>query len=155
MNYIKEAENLLWYYNDLYRSIENMNREIAKLVGKQGPNGLNAISLEPTGVYGSGNEDDNTYNLLFKLKMLSESREKTVIEFEKVNVILTEISQEYGCELFGAVLRKWYIEKIPKEEIAKQIGYSPTSRTSIYDIKNRAIKKFAVRYLGIDVVRVI
>lgn len=155
MNYIKEAENILWYYNDLYRSIENMNREIAKLVSKQGPGGLNAISLEQTGCHGSGKEDDNTYNLLFKLKTLSESREKTVTEFDKVDEILAEISQEHGCELYGGVLKKWYIEKIPKEEIAKQIGYSPTSRTSIYDIKNRAIKKFAVRYHGIDVVKAI
>jgi len=155
MNYIKEAENILWYYNDLYRSVENMNREIAKIVSHQSPSSLNAICLEPTGIHGSGKADDNTYNLLFRLKTLSESREKTLIEFSKVDDILSEISYEPGCELFGVVLRKWYIEKMPKEEIAKQIGYSPLSRTSIYDLKNRAIKKFAVRHFGLDVVRAI
>lgn len=155
MNYIKEAENVLWYYNDLYRSIENMNREIAKIVSRQGPSSLNAIQLDVTGIHGSGDADDNTYNLLFKLKTLTENYEKTTLELDEINKILDEISQDEGCERYGEVLRKWYIEKIPKEEIAKHLGYSVTSRTTIYDIRSRAIKKFAVRYHGIEVVKAI
>jgi hypothetical protein len=155
LNYIKEAENVLWYYNDLYRSVENMNREIAKIVSRQGPSSLNAVQLDATGVRGSGDADDNTYNLLFRLKTLTENREKTLAELGEIDSLFEEISQEQGCELYGKVLKKWYIEKVPKEEIAKQIGYSPTSRTSIYDLKARAIKKFAVRYHGIEAVKAI
>lgn len=153
MNYIKEAENILWYYNDLYRSIENMNREIAKLVSKQGPSALNAIQLEVTGIHGSGDADDNTYNLLFKLKTLSENRAKTIEELEKADKILDEISQESGCELYGQVLKEWYIKRTPKDEIAEQIGYS--TRVSVYQIRDRAIKKFAVRHFGLDTLKVI
>ncbi len=153
MNYIKEAENVLWYYNDLYRSIENLNREIAKLVGRQVPDTLSAIQLDETGSHGSGSQDDNTYNLLFKLKTLSESREKTIIELQKIRDILDEISKEKGCEFYGKVLEEWYIYRTPKEDIAKNIGYS--SKTSIYEIRTRAIKKFAVRYLGIDALKII
>jgi hypothetical protein len=153
LNYIKEAENVLWYYNDLYRSIENMNREIAKIVSRQGPSDLNAMQLDATGIHGSGDADDNTYNLLYKLKTFSEEREKTIAELGKIDQLLNDISQESGCKYYGAVLRKWYIEKVPKEEIAKSIGYSVTSRTSIYDLKSRAIKKFAVNYHGIEAVK--
>lgn len=155
MNYIKEAENILWYYNDLYRSVENMNREIAKIVSRQGPSTLNAIQLEPTGIHGGGSADDNVNNLMFKLKTLTDNREKTIAELEKVDTILNEIAKDPGCELYGEVLREWYIYRTPKEEIAKQIGYSPTSRTSIYDIRSRSIRKFAVRYFGIDALKAI
>ncbi len=153
MNYIKEAENVLWYYNDLYRSIENMNREIAKIVSRQEPSALNAIQLDATGIHGSGDADDNTYNLLFKLKVLTEGREKTVAELKEIDSALNEISQDEGCKYYGQVLKEWYIFRTPKDEIAKVIGYS--SRQSIYDLKNRAIRKFAVQYLGIDALKVI
>lgn len=153
MNYIKEAENVLWYYNDLYRSVENMNREIAKIVSRQGPSALNAIQLDITGIHGSGDADDNTYNLLFKLKTLSENREKTMTELSKIQKALDDISQDEGCELYGRVLEEWYIHRTPKDEIAKIVGYS--SRQSIYDIKNRAIRKFAVRHFGIEVLKII
>lgn len=152
MNYIKEAENVLWYYNDLYRSVENMNREIAKIVSRQGPSELNAIQLDETGIHGSGDADDNTYNLLFKLKTLSENREKTMIELSKIDIILEDISKEPGCELYGKVLREWYIERTPKEEIGDKIGYG---KRNVYYIKDRAIKKFAVRHFGLDAVKAI
>jgi hypothetical protein len=153
MNYIKEAENILWYYNDLYRSVENLNREIAKIVGRQGPSALTAIQLDQSGIRGSGDADDNTYNLLFRLKTLSENREKTLAELEKVNGLLDEISRESGCELYGQVLKEWYIHKTPKDEIAKRVGYS--QKKSIYQIRSQAIRKFAVRHFGLEAIKVI
>ena len=153
MNYIKEAENILWYYNDLYRSIENMNREIAKIVSRQSPSALNAISLDPTGCHGSGDADDNTYNLMFKIKTLTDSRESTMVELGKLDELLEDISRDPGCELYGRVLQEWYIKRTPKEEIARNIGYS--HKRSIYQIKGRAIKKFAVRNFGLDAMRII
>jgi len=85
MNYIEEAENLLLYYNDLYRSVENLNREIARLVGYQAPSLLNAIQLEETGIRSSRVED--TYNLLFEIKALAESKAKTELELKQIDRI--------------------------------------------------------------------
>lgn len=129
-----------------------MNREIAKIVSRQSPSTLNAISLEPTGVRGSGDADDNTYNLLFRLKTLTDGREKTLTELEKVDQILDDISRESGCELYGMVLREWYIVRTPKDEIGPKIGYG---RRNIYYIKDKAIKKFAIRHFGLDAVKAI
>lgn len=151
MNYIREAETVLWHYNDLYKSLTNLDRQISKLVRRSGPSELNAISIEPTGVHGSRN--DNTYNLLFELKTLTESREQTVKELSVVNELLDNISAEQNCELYGQVLRKWYIEKIPKDDIAHEIGYA--TKRSVYDIKNKAIKKFAVQLFGIEAMKAI
>jgi hypothetical protein len=154
MNYIKEAENVLWYYNDLYRSIENIDREIARVVRKQGPSNLTAIAIDITGVSGGGGQDE-AINMVYKIQTLTGNRERTQTELGEVDRILNDISQEPGCEYYGRVLRKWYIERVPKEEIAKQIGYSPSSRRSIYDIKGKAIRKFAVTLFGIEAVKIV
>jgi hypothetical protein len=57
------------------------------------------------------------------------------------------ISQDSGCERYKDILLMWYVEKIPKEDIANNIGYS--HRQSVYEIKNKAIKKFTVALFGI------
>lgn len=46
------------------------------------------------------------------------------------------------------LLRLWYIERKSKEEIAAQVNYA--SRTSIYDLRNKAVAGFAVLYFGAD-----
>lgn len=152
MNYIKEAEEILKYYRDLDRSVDHMGHEIAKLIGHNAPSRLSAISLDLTGVHGSGSEDDNTYNVLYKIQLLSESREKTRREMELVNTILQEISQDPGCEEYKNFLIHWYVSRTPKEEIAEIFGYS---RRSIFNLRDQAIKKFAVRYFGIDAMKAI
>lgn len=48
-----------------------MNREIAKIVSRQRPSSLSAVQLDETGIHGSGDSDDNTYNLLFKLMVMN------------------------------------------------------------------------------------
>lgn len=151
MNYIKEAENILWHYNDLYKSLSNLDKQISKIVRHAQPSELNAISLEPTGVHGS--RDDNTYNMLFELQTLTANREKTVNELAEINKLLDDISAESGCELYGKVLRKWYIEKLPKDDIAHDMGYA--TKKSVYDIKNQAIRKFAVQMFGLAALKAI
>lgn len=151
MNYIKEAESYLWYYHDLYRSIENIDRQIARLIAKASPKMISAIRFDETGVK-AGHYDD-TLNVLFEIQKLTEAKAETQAALAEVEKILEEISQEPGCELYGQVLRKWYIEKVPKEDIASEIGYS--SRRSVYEIKNRAIRKFAVRLFGIEALKAV
>ena len=48
---------------------------------------------------------------------------ETEKKLEEVDVLLEEISWGEGCELYGVVLRKWYIDKVPKERIGEEIGY--------------------------------
>ncbi|MBP2658727.1 MAG: hypothetical protein H6Q69_1759 [Firmicutes bacterium] len=45
------------------------------------------------------------------------------------------------------LLYMWYVEKKVKEEIAEQLGYS--HKQSVYEIRNKAIIKFAVALFGI------
>ncbi len=121
------------------------------MIYSNGPRLLSSAVLEETGVK-SGRVDD-TFNVLFEIQKLTENKSKTQEEFGNINNILNEISEENGCELYGTVLRKWYIERLTKEEIAEDLGYS--SKQTVYDIRNKAIRKFAVRLFGIEALRAV
>jgi len=151
MNYIREAENVLKHYKDLYQSIENMDRQIGRLVSNAGPSGGRAIKLDESGI--RSGKFDATINLLYEIQTLTDNKFKTQTELDEINVILDEISAEPGCEQHKAVLWKWYIERVPKEDIAEQIGYG--SKQSVYNIRNLAIRKFAIRLFGIDALRAV
>lgn len=151
MNYIKEAEQRLKYYGDLYKSIEHMNREISRLIYQAGPKSNSKSIVDITKIPDSAK--DETYNILFKIQTLVNSKTKTEKELEKIDSVLRDISQDEGCEYYGEVLRKWYIERVPKEYIAHDIGYS--SRRSIYTVRAKAIRKFAVRLFGLNALKII
>ena len=150
MNYIEEAEKYLRNYRHLRGSVDTMRRERERLIGKAGPRGEEnmAIALDAVGGgWGSAGEYDDAINLIWRIRELTENIQKTEERLKEIDRILEEISEGDGCEFYGRVLRAWYIDGIAKEDIAAEIGYE--SRTSIYTIRNRAIRKFAVRVLGI------
>lgn len=58
--------------------------------------------------------------------------ERTLVEVNKVEESLTFICKDPGCKRYRDILYLWYVEKLDKEEIAEQLGYS--HRQSAYDI---------------------
>ncbi|MEN6620604.1 MAG: hypothetical protein ABFD50_03500 [Smithella sp.] len=70
-----------------------------------------------------------------------------MVEIEKIENSLAGICADPGCERYRDVLYMWYVEKFDKDDIAETLGYS--SRQSVYDMRNRAIKKFAVALFGV------
>ncbi len=151
MNYIEEAEKYLRHYNDLYRSLRNMNKERARLIGHAGPKGYPTLDYtQPIGSGGSGQDD--AYNILFKIKTLTENIKKTEQKLEEIEKVLSEISREPGSELYGDILKKWYIEKVSREEIALESQYC---ERNIYKLKNKAIRKFAINLFGLDAVNIL
>lgn len=145
MNCIREAENYLRYYRELHQSIEHADYMINKLSKQTAPRELSAVSMDITGI--RAGRTFNTLNQMYQLQIWQEMKEKTMVEVEKIDNILDSISHEYGCEKYKDILFMWYIKKIGKEEIAEIMGYS--SRQSVYDLRNRAINKFAVALFGI------
>lgn len=144
MNYIGEAEIVLWHYRDLYRSIERLDKEIARLIRQAGPKDIKAMVTDEQ--FGSGRHDE-TINILFQIQQLSESRAKTEQELKKIDKILDDISSKAGNENYGAILKAWYIKALPKYEIAGELGYT---ERHLYRIKGKAIRKFAINLFGID-----
>lgn len=142
------------YYSDLKRSVEHAGRMISKLTWQTAPGGVNAVSISPTGGCG-GSHVINTFDQLYQLQKWREVRDNTNAELEKIDIVLDGICAEPGCELYARVLIMWYVDRATKEDIADELGYSRSSMHSIYDVKNRALKKFAVSLFGIDALKAI
>jgi len=145
MNYIREAENYLRYYRELHQSIEHADYMINKLAKQTAPKGISAVSMDITGV--RAGKPVNTLNQIYQLQMWKEMKDRTMVEIGKVDNVLESISKDQGCENYKSILFMWYVEKKAKEAIAEEIGYS--HRQSVYEIRNKAIKKFAVALFGI------
>ena len=145
MNYIREAENYLRYYRELHQSIELADYMIEKLIHQTAPKEISAVSMDVTGV--RAGKPCNTLNQMYQLQMWQGMKERTLVEIEKVDNVLISISKDPGCERYKDILYMWYVKKKAKEEIADEIGYS--HRQSVYEIRNKAIKKFAVALFGV------
>lgn len=143
MNYITEAEKYLRHYNSLKYSLDQMEREIAKLIwdGIPSSNGVTDYAKEPTGSF----FQEEMIHIVCKLQQYKEMQKETLDKIGEIDTVLDELENDYRN--FGQVLRLWYIEKLNKEEIAEELNYS--SKTSIYDIKYRAIKELSIRLFGI------
>lgn len=144
MNYIQEAEKRLRHYRDLEKSLEQMDKDIARIISRSSPSELNAVAMDITGIR-SGRQDE-AINILFELQTLSDSKIQTEEEIKEIADLLKEISQEPDCSLYGKVLYSWYVKRMEKDNIAKEIGYTVRH---VYRIKDAAIRKFAIRILGI------
>lgn len=109
------------------------------------PKEISAVSIDITGI--SALRPVNTLNQIYQLQKWQEMKTKTADEIAKVDEVLDSISQEPGCGRYKDILFMWYVEKLDKEDIAQKLGYS--SRQSVYDLRNRAIKKFSIALFGI------
>ncbi len=143
MDYIREAEKKLWHYRDMKRSLEWQEREISKLKWAGAPMGITAMNLDGMP---KGNKADEMINIAFELKAYLEMKAATEEEVSIIDNILDEISKDKGCERYGEILRLWYIDGLKKEKVLEIMNYG--SLTSIYDLKNEAIRKFAVNIYG-------
>jgi hypothetical protein len=150
---IREAENYLRYYRELTKSIEHADRMIGQLMWQTAPKALGAVTMDVTGVRASRPFD--AINQIFQLQKWQEMRELTLIEMAKVEDILNTICLDPGCERYKEILVMWYVQKLEKEDIARSLGYSQTSRRTVYEIKDKAIRKFAVALFGVTALQAI
>ena len=152
MNYVKEAERIIKSYNGLKESIENLNNRKLYLVYKSRPRELAAIDYSKPGIQ-KHNYSDNTINQICEIAQINEEIEKTEAEINIIENILKQIKKE--DELLEKFLRIKYIEH-PKDnikKIAKDLGYSEESNHTLYDIKAKALRAFALRYFGAKAMR--
>ncbi|MDF2568681.1 MAG: hypothetical protein K0R55_285 [Sporomusa sp.] len=153
MDCIREAENYLRYYRELTKSVEHADRMIGQLTWQTAPKTLGVVTMDVTGVRVSQSHD--TLTQIFQLQKWQEMRELTLIEMAKVEDVLNSICQDPGCERYRDVLVMWYVEKMEKEDIARSIGYSETSRRIVYEMKTDAIRKFSVALFGVTALKAI
>ena len=133
INYFKAAERLLAQRGNLEQALENLGRrrELASTQAK-----AERDNIKPRPYASSGGINAHTSARL-ELAEIVATR-STIAEIDRVLAQLDDADAE--------LLRAWYIEHKSKEQIADELSYS--SKTSIYDLRNKAVAAFAVLYYG-------
>lgn len=150
MNYIKEAEDILKNYKKLKSSINNLERRKQLVLDRGKPNELGAIDYSKPAISKQGYTDD-TLNQICEITQINSQIKDTEAEIKIITKILKQIKKDN--EVLSKFLILRYIERKDLKTISKALGYSEESNHTIYDIKNKAIREFAIRYFGGQAIR--
>lgn len=147
MNYIKESEEVLKNHRKLYSALQTLNKRKTKLIYKTAPKIPGAISYDNPAIQHMDYSED-TINDICEIMDINRQIKETEEEMKIVNNILKEIKED--DEVLEKFIQLKYIKEYKKSmgEIAQELGYSPESNKTIYNIKSRALKEFVVRYFG-------
>ena len=142
-DYIKQAELILNNYKLLRESLKNIDYRLSKLTKTGAPQALKALDITTVG----GTAKMTTEAIFSEVIEKQLEREATLIAIDGIHQALSVISQRKGCEDYSKLLIMWYVEELDKERIISILGYS--SRQSIYNRRDKALRKFAVAFFGI------
>ena len=135
INYFKAAERLLAQRGNLEQALENLGRR-RELASTQAKGERDNIKPRPYASSGGINAHTSARLELAEINREIVATRSTIAEIDRV------LAQLDDAEL----LRAWYIEHKSKEQIADELSYS--SKTSIYDLRNKAVAAFAILYYG-------
>lgn len=148
MNYIKESEEILKNHRKLNTSLNNLYHRRDKIVKSGFPRELMGNSYEKPNIQHTA-YSDSTINEVCEIMEINAQIEETKEEMQLVNDILEQIKVE--DDVLEKFIRLKYITdyKRSMREIASKLNYSENSNHTIYDIRNRALKEFAILYFGV------
>lgn len=139
INYFKAAERTLSERGNLERALANLEHRRERIIRQAAPSGVQSTDYSRPYVSGGGANDALTDCLeLAEVAREIDATRDTIREIDRVLAQLEDAD--------AAILRAWYIDGKSKEEIAADLAYS--SRTSIYDLRNKAVSVFAILYFG-------
>ena len=135
MNYIKESEEILKNHRKLNTSLNNLYYRRNKIIKSGFPRELMGTSYDKPDVQ----------HMDYSESTINETKE----EMQLVDDILEQIKKE--DEILEKFIKLKYITEYKKSmrEIAKKLHYSENSNHTIYDIRKKALKEFAVLYFGV------
>jgi len=139
INYFKSSERLLSERGNLERALENLERRLEWAIEKYGPSG--AATIDYSRPYVSASTTADALSACLEVAEITREINETKETIQEIDRVLGQLSPD-DAEL----LRAWYIDREPKEKIAERFCYS--SRTSIYDLRNKAVAAFAILYFG-------
>ena len=139
MNYFKAAEEVLKSVPQLKQAKENLKKREKRIIESNAPRDLGAIDYSKP--YIDSNSVNDTLNELLEL---SECRKNITENDGKLDEIYGIVKQLEDKE--KKFIQLWYFEKNSKETIMEKM--SVESLTTVYNLKNRAVAEFALRYYG-------
>lgn len=141
INYFNAAENTLRSRSMLEKALKNLMRRQERIMRHNSPSGY--PSLDTSKPYTSTKSVNDALTDCIEIAEVAREINRTKEKIDEIDSVLQQLDPQ-DAEL----LRLWYIERESKEEIAAQVSYA--SRTSIYDLRNKAVAGFAVLYFGAD-----
>lgn len=139
INYFDAAENTLRARGMLETALSNLERKKERILQYGAPSEYPSADMSKP--YTSSKAVNDT---LAECVELAEVVREITITREKIEEIDRALGQLDGED--ARILRLWYIERKSKEEITESVSYS--SRTSVYDLRNKAVANFALLYFG-------
>lgn len=137
INYFKAAERLLAQRGNLEQALENLGRR-RELASTQARGERDNIKPRPYASSGGINAHTSARLELAEINREIVATRSTIAEIDRVLAQLDDADAK--------LLRAWYIEHKSKEQITDELSYS--SKTSIYDLRNKAVAAFAILYYG-------
>jgi len=152
LNYIKESETILKNYRKLLLSIKNLEDRRDELLKKGGPEEIKSQNYTKPSIQ-KFNYSDDTFNQICEVADLNNQIKETKREVILVNKILKQIKNE-DEKIYEFIKIKYVKEpKISMNCVAEKLGYSPDSNDTIYKIKEKALKEFAILYFGVNALK--
>lgn len=139
INYFAEAEKTLRARGLYDAALENLEKRKEKIIRRSGPSGYPSPDFSKP--YSSTGAINDALSACLELAEVTQEIKATEEDRAEVDGVLAQLESEER-----EILRLWYIQRMSKEEVAAKIKYSSTS--SIYDLRNRAVAKFALLYFG-------
>ncbi len=139
INYFQEAERILSNRGPLEGALLNLERRRQRVINASAPSGYPSIDF--TQPYTSTSRAGDALSECLELAEIMREIATTQEVIDEIDSIIGQLSTE-DAEL----LRAWYIKRLSKEDIAESLNYA--SATTIYDLRNKAVSRFAILYFG-------
>lgn len=139
MNYFKAAEQVLSSVSALKKALENLETRKARLIASGAPREPGAIDY--TKPFTNSHYVSDTLNELLELSECTQNIANTKNELDYIGGIIEQLSDDYK-----QIITMWYIEGKTKEHIAQAMYIE--SPTTVYNLRNKAVAEFALRYYG-------
>lgn len=141
MNYIEESKTLLESVPSMEQAVKNLRTRLdrASLKGKPGEVG----SIDFSKGFSDTKALNDTLEDMLEVNRLSKELTATKWKLQDIYDVLDQLEDEEKL-----ILELWYVKGLPKEEIAEELHYSPSSLKGIYSLRNQALFNFAILYFG-------
>ena len=144
MDYFKEAETVLFSRKKLDIALYDLRAKLEFVLESDKPKEPSAID------YKRGFSDrayvNSTLEDLLKVSELSRRVKRTERKIADIDRALSRIENKQHRD----ILKFWYIEGLKMDDVAGELGYSPFSKQSLYNLRNEAVFEFALYYFGAE-----
>ena len=141
MDYKKDCEERLRRYAKADETLEILNKRLNKLSMYGKPNELGAIDFSKVG-HSSGSKE--AFDSLMEVQHVIKQIQNLEDDKEIIAEVLDKMKKSHKEDYKLVDLR--YLQNLPMSITAEKLGYSDTSLRTVYKIKDRALKTFAMYF---------